>query len=251
LIVGFRDKGGSTSPSGLEFFISPTVSQNREEDTVNKHSICFAQKYTGIENLINVPGAVYPASAGSDYEVAVPSGTLTSKGVSLTDASSSFLHICASFDYTQNTVSVYFDGLLASTSSISTGLGLDVSGFGESLFIPNTVRLGQTEAFSNSWNPDLNYGPRTGVGTAGVTFTPWILGGGFSDSSTSGFLGTNTNLGYEAESRKQHSPPLNALSRSGLDGYIGSFKMYLKPLSKEEALQNFEAQKGYFKNIKV
>ena len=250
LIVGFRDKGGISTPSGLEFFISPTVSQNREDDATNKNSICFAQNYSGIGNLIGIPGAVFPASAGSDYEVVVPSGTLTSTGVSLTDASSSFLHICASVDYTQNTISIYFDGLLVTTSNLSTSLGLDVSGFGESLFIPNATRIG-TKAFSSSWSPPPNIGPRTGAGTAGVTFTPWILGGGFSDTGASGFLGTNTNVGYEAESRKQHSPALNASSRSGLDGYIGSFKMYLKPLSKEEALQNFEAQKGYFKNIKL
>ena len=253
MVMGFRDKGGISTPSGLEFFISPTVSQNKENDATQAHSICFAQSYSGIEDLLSDPTAMYAASLGSSVEVVVEDSILTPEGVSFTDASASFVHITASFDYLQNTVSVYFDGELATQDSLSDGMGLEGLVSGESLFIPNSIRHGTTP-YSKSHSPDNTEGPRVG-GTTGVSFTPWILGGGFSDTiPTYGFMGTNTNDGYEAEAIKQHSPPLgdgSTMSKSGLDGYIGSFKMYLKPLSKEEVLQNFQAQKGYFKNIKV
>ena len=36
---------------------------------------------------------------------------------------------------------------------------------------------------------------------------------------------------------------------SGLKGYLGSFKMYSKPLNSEEVLNNYKAQMNFFKNI--
>ena len=58
----------------------------------------------------------------------------------------------------------------------------------------------------------------------------------------------------------QHTPPLAngsggsagtrfQIPRSGLNGYVGSFKIYTKPLSTKEVEDNFESQKGFFKNI--
>ena len=92
-----------------------------------------------------------------------------------------------------------------------------------------------------------------------------------------GFLGSNTNNTYQGTVqgntirtdtvstagdyiRGQHIPPLAGgqggsasnrfqVTRSGLDGYVGSFKIYAKPLSTKEAKSNFEAQKGFFKNV--
>ena len=36
---------------------------------------------------------------------------------------------------------------------------------------------------------------------------------------------------------------------SGLGGHVGSVKFYSKPLSTNEVLTNYNAQKGFFKNI--
>ena len=82
--------------------------------------------------------------------------------------------------------------------------------------------------------PKLNYGPN-------YSFTPWIIGGGYTDgvgvhyvaAENAGFMG---GLGGH---------------KSGLCGYVGSVKFYSKPLTTEEALINFKAQKGFFKNILV
>jgi len=39
------------------------------------------------------------------------------------------------------------------------------------------------------------------------------------------------------------------LARSGLDGHLGSFKMYGKPLSTKEVLINYNAQRPFFTGI--
>ena len=113
--------------------------------------------------------------------------------------------------------------------------------------------------------------------------TPWIIGGGFTDiaprsygvekevgfnTTPFGFLGSNTNSTYFTTTADvssggitgQHTPGLGGctysgvnrnIPRSGLDGYIGSFKLYSKPLNTEDVNTNFEAQKGYFQNINL
>ena len=115
--------------------------------------------------------------------------------------------------------------------------------------------------------------------------TPWIIGGGYSDNipkiygttfRPQGFLGSNTNhvhqetlpgqalvtttIGTSEFIKGQHSPPLSgsrggsdvdrkSVPRSGLDGFVGSFKIYTKPLTIEEAKINYDSQRGFFKNI--
>ena len=39
--------------------------------------------------------------------------------------------------------------------------------------------------------------------------------------------------------------------KSGLFGYIGSLKLYNKALTSAEASQNYNAQKGFFTNIRT
>ena len=36
---------------------------------------------------------------------------------------------------------------------------------------------------------------------------------------------------------------------SGLNGHVGSLKFYSRPLNINEVRKNYEAQKGFFKNI--
>ena len=77
-----------------------------------------------------------------------------------------------------------------------------------------------------------------------------------------GFLGYNTNASYYntydppgdtgSSQKSQHGRSIPLVStrwQSGLNGYIGSFKVYGKALSSTEAKKNFDAQKGFFKNI--
>jgi len=38
---------------------------------------------------------------------------------------------------------------------------------------------------------------------------------------------------------------------SGLRGHVGSLKFYSKPLDSTEVKKNYEAQQGFFKNIRI
>jgi len=92
-----------------------------------------------------------------------------------------------------------------------------------------------------------------------------------------GFMGTNTNDTYNNRDilevsggpspgglpdgnnwiLGQHYPPISGRggtsrqTRSGLEGYVGSFKVYTKSLTTSEVLSNYNAQKGFFKNIDI
>jgi hypothetical protein len=77
--------------------------------------------------------------------------------------------------------------------------------------------------------PELVYGiqPRR--------YTPWVIGGGFTDAFPNGnFLGSSLGGQY-----------------SGLEGYLGSFKFYNKTLTSQQVLNNYEAQKSFFTNILI
>lgn len=252
LMLGYRDKGGSTSPSGLQFSILPTVSQN--ENTVNGYapSVCIAEKYTDF----NESG--YPVvSSVTELGMSIEVSDTTEKGSTIIDASSSFVNMSVVFDYFNDAVSVYQDGYLLSTSSIGTTFN---PGLDEHLFLPTLISPNFDHRSSFLGLEDQGPRVQTLPPLAPMVFTPWILGGGFTDGiATSGFLGANTNDLYNvsghgapfAASHGQHVPVLDSNSRSGLNGFIGSFKIYDEPLTSSEVLSNYKAQQAYFKNISI
>ena len=115
----------------------------------------------------------------------------------------------------------------------------------------------------SSWHNTSNNGPVIGKFGGLDSFTPWILGGGFTDGIEKssdihgtyepGFLGYNTNTIYgEPPAYSQHSPlwvTSTTKPSSGLDGFLGSFKLYSRALSNSEVRKNFIFQKGFYKNI--
>jgi hypothetical protein len=242
LIIGFRDRGGISSPSGTEFVVLPTISQNKGSSI--RPSVCITEKYGSFDSATN-----YPHASGIE-EVGFKTGTAatTSKGAQLTDVTSTFSHFSLTFDYVKDTVSLYQDGYLLNSAALATTFRMGVD---EDLKTP-TLTTSSSDGHDDSFQPASVNGPRVGqLGDLGA-FTPWILGGGFTDGiSISGFLGSNTNDAYDASGIGQHSPPLDSESRSGLDGFIGSFKVYDKPLTSNEVLKNYKAQQAYFKNIQI
>ena len=298
LMIGWRDAGDPrgaatnkfTSPSGTEFIISPTVSQNQSytEDPTKSwgHSIAIAEKWSEDTKA--------PASGVTEQlGMYISSGTRTADGSGIMDVSGSFMHFNVSFDYEANEVRVCIDGSLLSTSSITDVLGvnpghvktptpvsMDLSRQTDKIAFNNPSKesfLGNNELYDEYVTPER---------VAFPVFTPWIIGGGYSDNMPSipgtsyrpmGFMGSNTNNTYQGTVKGdavvsqslgtpgtfilgQHLPPLSNSSggsaadrfqipRSGLDGYVGSFKIYAKPLSTTEAKENYEAQKGFFKNV--
>jgi len=297
MMIGWRDKGDPqgagttrlTSSSGLEFIISPTVSQNQyytENPTVSwGHSTCIAEKWDGT-SLAPSP------TETSEVGMYVTSSIRTSDGSGIGDASGSFVHFNISFDYPNNETRIMLDGKHLVTSSITDVLGVKP----EVLQTPTAVRIdladkSDTISYNNPTKEsflgnDIYDEYVTPERVAFPVFTPWIIGGGYSDNMPSiagtsyrpqGFLGSNTNNTYQETTlgqtvvtetigsygtfiTGQHTPPLSngsggsngsryQIPRSGLDGYVGSFKIYAKPLSTTEATLNFDSQKGFFKNI--
>jgi len=70
-----------------------------------------------------------------------------------------------------------------------------------------------------------SYNPVTGPPLNPSLFTPWVVGSSFVD------IQQGLNSGYKA--------------------HIGSLKFYSRSLDNSEILANFNAQKGYFKNISI
>ena len=281
LVIGFRDRGGISTPSGLEFFILPTVSQNcGTSDRDWSHSVCFVEDM-GPTNNISSPIEV---SSLTESGIKLTVSSTSSNGVSMSDVSSNFVHMGISFDYVANLVYTYMDGELMASSNFASSLML---GSAESLMVPTLTESKSTSNnwnYKQSWNNAKGNGPEVFVADEGGigAFTPWVLGGGYtdgvlmkplSDPITSvnddidpGFLGYNTNDSYWGNNiqptgstqKTQHGRSLPLLSSnsekrwsSGLDGFLGSFKIYGKPLSNIEIKKNFDAQKAYFKNIKI
>lgn len=289
MIMGFRDRGkpNSANSSGVEFAILPTVGQSQAHDNVLSnwgHSVCIAE--------------TFPASATQPtrYEVTelgmkIPVGYTTAAGKSIRDVSSAFTHFNVSFNYDADEILVHLDGELLATSSFATCF--DHNPIGGVAVIPTKVEQ-WTGADVGGENNSINSSPPWQESFLGANirdakvmsqrvsfpvFTPWILGGGFTDNmsfrpdgqySPLGFLGSNTNHTYNSADTMtivtsdgdtylggQHSPPLSgryigrSVPRSGLDGFLGSFKIYTKPLNITDARTNYVSQQGFFKNIKL
>tara|TARA_R110000822_G_scaffold72411_6_gene173969 strand:- start:1210 stop:2115 length:906 start_codon:yes stop_codon:yes gene_type:complete len=296
MIMGWRDRGspqaqnGYTS-SGLEFCVAPTVGQNQSYETTPDtgwgHSVCIAERWDASAGTTNDP------KNATQVGMFVPPSVLTSSGFGITDVNTGYHHINISFDYLNSKVDFNFDGELLVTSSLADVIG----GHGSDTVFPTSVKIdlaGQRDhIFYNdptveSFLGNTVYDERcTPERVAFPVFTPWIIGGGYTDNmpkipgtnfKPQGFLGSNTNNTWQYTQKGgslssiripdtalggdypigQHRPPLSAskggsghriIPRSGLDGFIGSFKIYSRPLNTGEAKSNYDSQKGFFHNI--
>ena len=249
MIMGFRDRGGSTNSSGIEFGVFPTVSQNQGNGSTG-HTVCIAEK---LEH-----------SGGTVLKSAKDLGIITKEGnivdnVSVSGVGKDFMHVAVVFNFSENKVSTVFDGQILSTSSISTAFDTDHD---RALMIPSLTKpINPTNVGVSSWTNESGTGPVIG-NTVGAAFTPWILGGGFTDgilksgtlsTHNPGFLGYNTNTLYGVPPKSQHTASFDVAEApsSGLGGFLGSFKIYSRALSISEVRNNYLSQKGFFKNIKI
>ena len=143
----------------------------------------------------------------------------TFNGATLSSCADSFCQLSVSLDPRKDTVSVYLDGQSLATSSYRDVFG--TSRVGETYKAPSVA---QTNSFQYSSGPSLD-----------TYFTPWIVGGGYTD----GFE-ENNFMGGEYGGRV-----------SGLRGYLGCTRFYSKPLSDGDVLNNYNATQNFFKNIDV
>tara|TARA_Y100001937_G_scaffold37513_1_gene53500 strand:- start:20933 stop:23530 length:2598 start_codon:yes stop_codon:yes gene_type:complete len=143
----------------------------------------------------------------------------TFNGVSLSSCGRSFTQLSVCMDPPRDEVRVYLDGVKLMTSSYQGTFGTQK--LGEAYKSPSIY---QNNSFEYSGGPSLdNY------------FTPWILGGGYTDGLSSGNF-----MGGEFGGKI-----------SGLRGHLGCTRFYSKPLEDSEVLNNYKATKNFFKNIEV
>lgn len=269
MIVGFRDKGepGTDVSAGLEFVVLPTVAQN---DPKWGKSVAIAE---------SVSGDGTSPSCRTELGFKIPASATTESGYSISSASTQFTHYGIVCDIASDSISLYVNGEFMLSANTSTSFDTKP---GMPLQIPSRIGEGHFHEHRGVFGEKLYDGnlPEQPI------FTPWILGGGFTDgiqdspqslldTTVPGFLGTNTNSSYFQNDQLdvsggpvgQHSVLGGAgvataglggyersgsnylLARSGLDGHLGSFKMYAKPLSKLEVQKNYKAQSPFFGGI--
>ena len=146
------------------------------------------------------------------------------------NVSSQFVLIDISVDPDANAITFYADGQVIATSSITNVFGVDI---GQSLNVPTFKKPNSFEytASTTDGPTTIKTGPKLDP-----FYTPWIVGGGWTDGM---YLNGNFMGGDRGG------------IVSGLRGHVGSLKFYSKPLNTAEVLNNFNIQKGYFKNINI
>lgn len=202
--------------SSTSFFIAPTQSLDASTiGFINKSDVaeegnCFATfEPFCFKKLINEPLS-------------------ENNNLSFSAITSSFCHVAITLNPIENLLSVYLDGSLIGASAINLVFPVSQRQMPK---VPSWIQANslQYAAISLSNAPEYCYGIEP------VKYTPWVIGGGYTDAFPNGnFLGGQ----YGGQ-------------RSGLNGYLGSFKFYNKYLTSDEVLNNYEAQKSFFKNIQI
>ena len=231
IAVNYDDITTAETVEDYAFFIAPTQSIKElvtVGNTTTEYRICeFVRKGSCESTLTEFDSMV------------VPHTKETKSGYTIKDVSSSYVHMNVSFDVSADMVSVYLNGELLESSSLSTVFGVEPY---KPARIPSFVKQGDNPSFEydpdyidNSVTDTFNEGPKNDA-----YFTPWIFGGGWTDglpvdpdTDTGGFMGNSHGFS------------------SGLGGRIGSLKIYNKPLNNTEVVKNYEAHKAFFDNIKL
>ena len=222
LILGFtRDvrltqnsapTNGSNPVSSSVFFLAPTQS-------LNSSSVGFISR------------SKYDSNECLDEHV-YHSMTQRVIDSSFSSCGQQFVHVAITFDPQRDEIKFYLDGTNVTTSSLSYVFGIPKYTMPK---LPTFKRSNSFEYAASTLNSnapeDLKYGPKLDR-----YFTPWIVGGGYTDGmyQYGNFMG-GTYGGI----------------KSGLNGYLGSLKFYSRVLGSPEIINNYEAHRGFFKNIDI
>lgn len=201
--VGYSNNNEDNNPaSSLSFFIAPTISRDASSASWINKDAC-----------LNVPDF---------FKMRV-----NLAGTPIGSVSSSFVHLAISVSPQDDEISMYCDGTLLTTSSVTEVFGNTTPS------LPSFKKENSFEYSSTTVDgPDtVKQGP-----SLNPFFTPWIVGGGYTDGNyyQGNFMGGDRGG-----------------ITSGLRGYLGSLKFYSRPLDNTEVLNNYTAQKGFFKNILI
>ena len=160
----------------------------------------------------------------------IPHTKTTASGKSLETLRTEYCLLTMAVSYEDDTLNVYLDGELLESSAVSNVFGSDR---GRTIKIPSFKKENSFEysadTVGNLAPKSIKNGPKTYP-----FFTPWIIGGGYTDGNA-----LNGNfMGGEFGGQ-----------RSGLNGYLGSVKFYSKSVSEDAAKQNYKVQSVLFKQL--
>ena len=146
------------------------------------------------------------------------------------NVSSQFVLVDLAVEPEKNEVRMYADGALVATSAMDAVFGT-MERIPPSL--PSFKKNNSFEYSSTTVDAPttLRQGPRLNP-----FYTPWIVGGGYTDGMyyNGNFMGGDRGGVI-----------------SGLNGHIGSLKFYSRALDNRDVKRNYNAQQGFFKNIKI
>lgn len=146
------------------------------------------------------------------------------------DVSSQFVLVGITCSPEEDKIRMYADGDLVATSALSEVFGVEVR---KPIALPSFKKNNSFEYSSTTVDGPtiLKQGP-----LLNPFYTPWIVGGGYTDGmyEYGNFMGGDRGGVI-----------------SGLRGHIGSLKFYSRPLDNFEIKKNYDAQQGFFKNIKI
>jgi len=160
----------------------------------------------------------------------IPSTKETASGKKLSQCNDEYTLLSFSVDYKKDTVTVFLDSEVLETSSVSEVFGsrkydsIQIPSFKK----PNSFEYSEREVGSQA-NKLIKNGPKLNK-----FFTPWILGGGYTDGNLKGgFMGGE----------------YGGLI-SGLRGFLGSVKFYNKSITQAAVNLNYRVQEKLFKKLK-
>lgn len=146
------------------------------------------------------------------------------------NVSSQFVLVDLTCDPNSDTIKMYADGSLVTTSAISDVFGVESR---RPMALPSFKKDNSFQYSSTTVDgpTTLKQGP-----LLNPFYTPWIVGGGYTDGmhEHGNFMGGDRGGVI-----------------SGLRGHVGSLKFYSRALDSREVKQNYDAQQGFFKNIKI
>ena len=213
-MAGFRNDG-TNKP---QFFLTTTISQN-EARRAWEPSVCFAEDSFRNRKEFSWDYPNLHADASSGYHMFTIVG-----------------------DNKKETIELIYDN-----SSVATSSMIDL--FGQSpAKVPTFVTTAENVNTSS-------YSALLGKGSTlddDYYFTPFILGGGFTDTIASGFMGTNTNSYYSSLGTTQEPTEAGRTdAKSGLYGHMGLPLFYGRSLRLKEIRRNYKQTKDFFTNIKI
>ena len=149
--------------------------------------------------------------------------------LTLSSCGNEFCQLTLTLDPVNSKISVYLDGSLLSVSAYDAVFPTEsrLTASIPSIAVSSSFEYNSTH-ISTSSSDLVKAGPKLDQ-----YFTPWILGGGYTDGNPNGNF-----MGGEFGGKV-----------SGLKGYLGCTKFYSRPISEFEVLENYNSARNFFKNI--